>query len=247
MGVPTRVDVVGVPVDAVDVNEALARVDAWVSQGGMRGTILAVNPEKVVALQQDAQLRKVFGEAMLLLPDGIGVVAAVRLLHGLPVRRVPGADFMLALAKLAELRGWGVFVYGATEEVNKRACEELMRRCPDLRICGRSNGYVPDVEMDKLVDAINASGAQVLFVALGSPKQEVWMSRYLPRLKVSVCQGVGGTLDTLAGRVPRAPWIFRRTGFEWLFRLLREPWRWRRQTSLPRFAWQVVLKMMGVR
>jgi N-acetylglucosaminyldiphosphoundecaprenol N-acetyl-beta-D-mannosaminyltransferase len=240
-----RVEVLGVPVDVVTMPGALAFIEAWIGRGARGLTILAVNPEKVLALARDERLLGLFRHAGLLIPDGIGVVLAMRLLHGVRASRVAGADLMPELCRLAAARGWGVFVYGAEEAVNRGACETLRRRFPTLDIRGRSHGYVPDSQMEALVDAINASRPDILFVALGSPRQERWLEAYLPRLDVAVCQGIGGTLDTIVGRVVRAPRVFRESGLEWLYRLLREPTRIRRQAALPRFAWRVLRTALG--
>jgi len=133
-----------------------------------------------------------------------------------------------------------VFLYGAKEEVNAGSAVELARRCPGLRIAGRANGYLRLDEMPALLERINASGADILFVALGSPAQERWMAEHLPQLNVKVCQGIGGTLDTIVGAVKRAPLLFQRFGLEWLYRLLCQPSRAWRQRVLPLFAMQVV-------
>jgi len=129
--------------------------------------------------------------------------------------------------------------------VNRDTMNVLRRRFPGIQIVGGQHGYLKEEEMPGLIERINASGAEVLFVALGSPKQELWMKQYIPRLNIKVCQGVGGTFDVLAGRVKRAPAAFRKIHLEWLYRLLSEPRRLVRQTALPRFAvrvlWQFVI------
>lgn len=237
---PTRVDILGTPVDCVDMAGALDAVDAMV-RGDRARTVLAVNPEKVIKAQDDPVLRRALGEAGLLVPDGIGVVMAVRLLRKQPIARVPGAELMPAICARAVERGYRVFLFGASEEVNAAAAAELRRRYPGIDVAGRHHGYVAEAGMPGLLAAIDASGANVVFVALGSPRQELWMEQYLPRLRhVRVCQGVGGTFDVLAGRVRRAPALFRRLHLEWFYRLASQPQRLLRQTALPRFAWRVM-------
>jgi N-acetylglucosaminyldiphosphoundecaprenol N-acetyl-beta-D-mannosaminyltransferase len=189
----------------------------------------------------DPVLYRTFRDADLLLPDGIGIVAAVRLLYGLRLQRVPGSEFIFDICRLCARRGDGVFFYGAKEEVNRAAVEILAKRFDGLRIVGRSNGYVAEADMPALVDKINASGARVIFLALGSPMQERWLAKYAGKLEsVRVCQGVGGTLDTIAGTVKRAPEFWCRMNLEWFYRLASQPSRIRRQRVLPVFAWQVV-------
>lgn len=235
-----RVRVHGAPVDAVDMQGALDFVDAKVADRGAPGYIVAVNPEKTFAIQRNRQLEEFVEDASLLIPDGIGVVLAARFLHGARIGRVPGADLMQEICRHSAEKGQRLFIYGASEEVSRDASNVLRRRFPGIMIVGRSNGYVPPEEMEDLIDRINDSAADILFVALGSPKQEEWMKRHGPMLKVSLCLGIGGTLDTIVGKVKRAPKPFQRLGLEWLYRLLRQPSRARRQATLPLFVWYVL-------
>jgi N-acetylglucosaminyldiphosphoundecaprenol N-acetyl-beta-D-mannosaminyltransferase len=129
-----------------------------------------------------------------------------------------------------------VFLCGGSPDVNARAEQVLRERYPGIRLVGRQHGYVSEREMRGVVEAINASGAEIVFVALGSPKQEVWIHTHRPHLRVKICQGVGGTFDVIAGRVRRAPRLVRAARLEWLYRLVKQPSRLVRQTALPRFA-----------
>lgn len=236
MASPLRVSVLGVPVDCVDMARTLTAVDEMVA-GGLPRTILAVNPEKVMKAQHDPVLRRALDGAGLLIPDGIGVVYAVRMLWGEHISRVPGAELMPAICGLAAKRGYKVFLFGASHEVNEQAVAKLQHRYPGIPIVGHHDGYVDEAQMPHLIDEINVSGAQILFVALGSPKQELWMEKYLPQLHhIRVCQGVGGTFDVIAGRVRRAPAAFRRANLEWFYRLITEPKRALRQVVLPQFT-----------
>jgi len=241
-----RVTVLGVPVDCVDMDTTLAAVDAMM-RGDRPRTILAVNPEKVMKAQSEPVLRRALDAAGLLIPDGIGVVVAVRLLWKERIARVPGAELMPAICALASQRGYRVFLFGAARAVNDQAAAEIRRQYPGIAIVGHRDGYVDDAGMPGLIDEINGSGAQILFVALGSPRQEIWMEKYLPALPgIRVCQGVGGTFDVIAGRVRRAPLAFRRANLEWFYRLVTEPRRAIRQAVLPRFTYQVLReKMLG--
>jgi len=202
--------------------------------------ILAINPEKVMVLSKDEVLLKAFSSAALLIPDGIGVVMALRWLHGVAVSRVPGAELMPRLCKMAAEKGYGVFLYGAQEEVNQGSAEKLCQMYPGLKIAGRANGYHKEEDMPELARQINASGAKILFVALGSPKQEQWIQKWSDKLNVTIIQGIGGTLDTIVGKVKRAPSFFCKFGLEWFYRLVTEPQRVKRQKVLPVFAWKVI-------
>jgi N-acetylglucosaminyldiphosphoundecaprenol N-acetyl-beta-D-mannosaminyltransferase len=199
-------------------------------------SIFAVNPEKVMAARANPGLLDVLGRAGLLLPDGIGVVAAARLLGLGRMERVPGCEFMLALCDLAARRGHGIFLFGGSPDTNVEAEHVLRGRFPGLRVVGRQHGYVSGAEMPELIERINASGADLLFVALGSPKQEGWIDTHRSRLRVKVCQGVGGTFDVISGRVRRAPRLFRAAHLEWFYRLAAQPTRLARQRALPRFG-----------
>lgn len=243
-----RIEVCGVPVDCLTMSDTVRAVDEWVAAKSAARTILAVNPEKVIRAQQDPMLMQTLRAGGLLIPDGIGVVLAARLLRLGSMERVPGSDLMPALCELAARRGYGIFMYGASPEVNERAAASLLARFPGLRIAGRQHGFVRQEEMPALVQTINDSGADILFIALGSPRQELWMKEYLPQLNVRACQGVGGTFDVLAGHVNRAPRWAIRANAEWLYRLLSQPSRILRQTALPKFAVQVLrAALMGSR
>jgi N-acetylglucosaminyldiphosphoundecaprenol N-acetyl-beta-D-mannosaminyltransferase len=207
---------------------------------GQRGSIIAINPEKIVAARENPELLAAINDAALLIPDGIGAVLAARFAGARVGPRVAGADLMPELCSLAAMRGYPVFLFGARPEVTPRACSALKVAFPGIRIAGYQNGYLSPAERSTLVERINASGARILFIGLGSPQQELWMRDNLPRLTtVNVCQGVGGTLDVLAGRVKRAPMSWRRSYLEWLYRIVSEPSRIRRFPKLVNFAFRV--------
>ena len=238
-----RIKILDIWVDPVDRERAVDRVRSFLN-GKRPCSIFAVNPEKNFSVPNDPELYSVFKNADLLIPDGIGIVLAAKLLHGAHLRRVPGVEFMKDLCRLAEKEQQSVFVYGAGEAVSETAVKMLQREYPGLRIAGRSNGYVPQADMPELIKRINNSGATILFLALGSPRQERWYATHASELShVRVCQGIGGTLDTIAGTVKRAPAIWQRFSLEWLYRLLSEPKRIRRQRVLPVFAYRVIVTM----
>jgi N-acetylglucosaminyldiphosphoundecaprenol N-acetyl-beta-D-mannosaminyltransferase len=234
-----RVEVLGVPVDRVTMSEALDYVESMIIRQ-QPSIILAVNPEKIIRAQQDEQLLDLLWSADLLIPDGIGVVMAARILGLGRAERVPGSELMPKLCERAASQGYTVFLFGASEEVNRQATIVLQDRYPGIHIVGSHHGYVTDKEMSIVIADINKCQPNLLFVALGSPQQELWMARYVPLLKVKVCQGVGGTFDVIAGRVKRAPLLFRSMHLEWLYRLFSQPSRIFRQAALPIFVYQVL-------
>jgi N-acetylglucosaminyldiphosphoundecaprenol N-acetyl-beta-D-mannosaminyltransferase len=203
-----RIRILDVPIDVINMHGAIEAVNSSIRENVSKDFILAVNPEKIFALKKDSYLKLMFEKADLLVPDGIGVVLAVRLLYGQKISRVPGADLMQNLCREASLKGYRIYVYGATEEVNKKAVEKLKKSYPGIIISGRRHGYIPEENMDGLIDDINKSKSDILFVGLGSPKQEQWIEKYMFRLNIKICQGIGGTLDTIAGNVKRAPIFF---------------------------------------
>jgi N-acetylglucosaminyldiphosphoundecaprenol N-acetyl-beta-D-mannosaminyltransferase len=236
-----RLKILNVWVDPVDMNGALERVESFIEKGDRPHSLFAVNPEKNFSVPRDPQLHKVFRDADLLIPDGIGVVLAARILYRVRLARVPGVEMMEEICRLSAGKGYKVFIYGAKEKVSAKSVEILQKRYPSLEIVGRANGYVSPEEMPTLIEQINDSGAQVLFLALGSPRQENWFAKYADQLHtVRVCQGIGGTLDTIAGTVKRAPRLWCRYNLEWLYRLLAEPQRIARQKVLPIFAYRVL-------
>ena len=238
---PKRIQVLDTEVDCINMTDALEFVDQHIQTGNKAGTVLAVNPEKVYALRQNKFLKDFFNQAAILIPDGIGIVYAMRM-SGHKAERVAGADLMQQICAQAEKKGYRIFVYGAKEEVNRGAVERLRDRHPAIRIVGRANGYVKEQDMDAMVAQINESKADILFVALGSPRQEEWMSKFLDRLEtVKICQGIGGTLDTIVGTVKRAPLFMQRLNLEWFYRLLQQPSRMGRQVKLLQYAWEIII------
>ncbi len=240
---PARIEILGVPVDCVTMDQAVQWVEAAIVSGQSR-SVIAVNPEKVIKAEQDAELLKHLQQAGLLIPDGIGVVFAVRLLGLGQLERVPGSELMPKLCEQASKKGYKVFLFGGSQEVIVQTEKVLVHRYPGLNIVGAQHGYVNEEEMQSVVMAINQTEADLLFIALGSPKQELWMTQYLPSLNIKVCQGVGGTFDVIAGRVKRAPLAFRALHLEWFYRLMAQPDRIFRQTALPIFAFRVLRKRL---
>ena len=236
-----RVDVLGVGFDRVDLAAAaeriLRRLDA-----GERTFVITANPEFVMLARSDDAVARIAQEAQLVVADGSGVVAASRLL-GSALPRVPGRLLVDALVPHLAQRHSRIFFLGAAPGVAERAAAELRRRAPGLVVAGVHAGSAEPADDAVSVARVRESGAQVLLVAYGMPKQERWIARNLPALSaVRLAIGVGGVFDQLAGvqRVP--PAVLHAIGLEWLWRLAREPRRWRRQRVLPLFALLVLRK-----
>jgi N-acetylglucosaminyldiphosphoundecaprenol N-acetyl-beta-D-mannosaminyltransferase len=241
----TRISVVGVPVDNLDMAGVVRHAERMIEQQ-QQCTIFAMNPEKAVAARESAELFECLSSAGLLIADGIGIILASRIQGVAFKERVPGSELMPKLCEMAAKNGHSVFLFGAKETVNKQAASELERRYPGLNVAGRKNGYVDEAGTPALIEEINASGAKLLFVALGSPRQEQWMYQYKNQLDTFILQGVGGTFDVISGNVKRAPALWRAAHLEWLYRLLSQPKRFVRQTRLPAFVWLVIRCRLGM-
>jgi N-acetylglucosaminyldiphosphoundecaprenol N-acetyl-beta-D-mannosaminyltransferase len=250
MTYPVRVDVLGVPVDCVGMDLAIQTVDERI-QRKIKTAVVAVNPEKVMKARRDPELLETLQSAGLLIPDGIGVVWAARLLYQKNIERVPGSELMPRICELCASKGYSIFLLGGTEEVNNAASKAIQENYPGIRIAGTRDGYFSEMQREDVTRAINNSGADIVFVALGSPKQEFWMARDFGRVNALIAQGVGGTFDVISGRVQRAPKVFRVMNLEWLYRLARQPRRLFRQSALGAYAMQLALeickKRMGIK
>ncbi|MBR2005741.1 MAG: WecB/TagA/CpsF family glycosyltransferase [Thermoguttaceae bacterium] len=242
-----RTRILGIPVDALTMATALERAVELAKDRTTASYAVAINPEKTFAIRQSAELAQFVENAALALPDGIGVVWASRLLNGRKIERVPGADLAEAVCARSGAEGLNLFFYGAKEEASAAAVAELRRRYPDIRVVGRRNGYVKIEEMNALAQEIADSNADVLLVALGSPRQERWIAEYAARTKVGLCLGVGGTLDTFAGTVKRAPLLWQKMNLEWLYRLLKQPTRIWRCRLLACYGAEVFARLLFVK
>ncbi|WP_374149322.1 WecB/TagA/CpsF family glycosyltransferase [Priestia megaterium] len=205
---------------------------------GRKSFIVAINPEKIMKAQEDRELKSLLNQATYQIPDGIGVILASKLKKGRIRERVTGIDMMLKLCKEATNNGKRIFLYGAKPGIADEAKAKLEEMFPGILIVGTLNGYEKNEEV--IERTINDSGAEIVFVALGSPAQENWIIAHKEKLNPSVYQGVGGSFDVISGRLNRAPAVFQKYGLEWLYRLLKEPWRWKRQLELPRFLLRVL-------
>lgn len=232
----TKTPCFGIPFDDGSPEELLEKAFCLI---GLDRAACAVtpNPEIVMAAGKDPALREAILRADLILPDGVGLVWASRIL-GTPIRhRQPGIDFASAL--LAELAGrhGSVFLLGAEPGVAEHAGDQLARQFSGLRIAGTQHGYFSSEEESALLEEILQSRPELLFVCLGSPRQELWMERHRADLPGVLMIGLGGALDVYSGKVRRAPPSWRRLGLEWLWRLLQEPKRLTRVIRLPAFLW----------
>ena len=235
------VTILDVPVHRVTMQEALQRVCYFMQEEGLH-QIVTVNPEFVMTAQRDAAFLRILREADLCPPDGVGLLYAARWYRQPLPERVPGSELVHRMAALAARQGWRLYLLGAAPGVAEEAAAVLQRRYPGLLIAGTYAGSPSPAENEAIVQRINESRADLLYVAYGAPRQDKWIARNRETLAtVRVALGVGGALDFITGRAVRAPRWVQNLGLEWLHRLLREPWRWRRMLALPHFALKVLL------
>ena len=239
------VEILGGRVDDATYGDLLARLDAFVASGQPHH-IITVNAEMLVAAHDDPEFAGVLASGDLNVADSVGVVFAARLL-GKPLQeRVTGADGIYRLAAHSALKGYRLYLLGAAPGVAEQAAERLRTANPGLEVVGTYSGSPHISEEDDIITRVRAADPDLLLVAYGVPAEEKWISRNRQRLGVPVMVGVGGALDFAAGVIKRAPDWMRRSGLEWLYRLMREPWRWRRQLALPRFLILVVGQRLGL-
>lgn len=219
-----RLRLLGCPLDAVDMEEAVARCEAAIAAGEYLQQA-SVNAAKIVSMSDDPALRAMVAESGLVTADGQSVVWAGRLL-GVPLpERVAGIDLMQRLLLSAERNGYRVYVLGARREVLETALERLRARYPGLTIAGARDGYYEDAEVEAVCEEIRAARADILFVAMSSPRKEHFLGAHGASLGVGFAMGVGGSIDVIAGVTRRAPRLLQRLGLEWAFRLAQEPRR----------------------
>jgi N-acetylglucosaminyldiphosphoundecaprenol N-acetyl-beta-D-mannosaminyltransferase len=200
--------------------------------------IVAINPEKIIKAQEDPALMKLLNSADFQIPDGIGVILASKFKGGQIRERVTGIDMMLKLCETAAKHQKKIFLYGGKPGRADEAKVKLEEMYPGIQIAGTLHGYEKDQQVVR--DAINQSQADIIFVAMGSPAQENWIIANKEQLHPSVYQGVGGSFDVISGKIERAPESFQKLGLEWLYRLIKEPWRIKRQAVLPLFLIRAV-------
>lgn len=229
----------GVPIHDVTMDETVQWIDRWIAEGGAH-QIATVNPEFLMKAQENSAFKVTLRQASLCIPDGIGIVLAARLRGHALRERVAGSDLVPRLGQEAAQRGWRVFFLGAAPGIAERTAEVLSERHPGLPVAGCYAGSPAVDEEAGIIQRVRASDADLLLVAYGAPKQDLWLMRNLALTGAAVGIGVGGSFDFVAGISRRAPRWVQRLGLEWLHRLVQEPWRWRRQLALPRFVWQVL-------
>lgn len=245
----TKKSILGVGVSQVNMQSAIRQIEQWVRS--RQPVYVTVTPaHAIMDCYRKPELRAIFNASGMTTPDGMGVVWILRLMGCRTVQRVYGPDLMLAACERSLQTGWRHYFYGGSPEVLDKLRARLSERYPGLVIAG---AYAPpfrelnDQEDREVIERINAANADIVWVGIGSPRQEIWMNKHLGRLNAPVQIGVGAAFDFHSGRKKQAPRWIQRSGFEWLFRLLTEPGRlWKRYIQYPIFILLVIGQLLGI-
>ena len=236
--------VLGMRVDDVTFTESLDLIDGYVRTGSSH-RVVTPNPEFAMRAQKDPEFQRVLNESSLAIPDGSGLMLAVRLFGGRIRQHVRGTDLVHRLATMCADKGYRIFLLGAAPGVAEEAAARLARDNPGLQIAGTFAGdHRPEHDEETVAAVSKAGKVDVILVAYGAPAQEKWLARNQARLGIPCGIGVGGVFNFLSGRSKRAPLWMRRLELEWLHRLATEPWRWRRQLTIPAFLATVIWEML---
>lgn len=241
-----RINIRGVYFDNVDSEDTMERIKSFLDSDGL-SVMYTPNSEIVQFCIDDKSLYGVINSAQLIIPDGIGVVYASRIL-GTPLKaKVAGVETAEKVVEYASKTGKSVYIFGGAKKTaeSKAVCEiaadKLCEKYPGLKIAGTRDGFFTDEENDSIVEEINNSGADILFVCLGAPKQEKWIYNNRDKLKVKFAAGLGGSVNIFAGTAVRAPEFFLKHNIEWLHRLIKEPSRFVRMLNLPKFLFGTII------
>ncbi len=239
------VKILDVNINPVTVDESVEIIGKTIECGD-KLSVFTPNSEIILSAYKNEEFKSVINSAGLATADGIGVVYASKIL-GTPVsERCSGYDISLALIKLMAQKGQSLYLFGAAPGVAQAAKEKIEKQNPGINIVGFHDGYFDNQEEKNIINDINDKKPNVLFVCLGSPKQEKWINENLDKLDINVAIGLGGCLDVYAGNVKRAPQIFIKLGLEWFYRLIKEPKRFFRMLALPKFMLTVLkIKVFG--
>jgi len=227
-----KVEILGVKIDSLSLQEVLATVEQFLASKN-KYYIVTPNPEFLVAAQKDKNFAEILNYADIAIADGIGLGWAAKK-QGQRLQRITGVDLMWHLCELAEQKGYPIYLFGGADQIAKQTAEVLREYFPNLKIAGaKSGGEISSdgrlTEDESVIEKINEVKPKIIFVALGQVKQEKWIFRHLDQMtSVKIAMGVGGAFDYISGNVTRAPELLRNLGLEWLYRLIKEPWRWKR-------------------
>ncbi len=234
-----KLKIFDITVDAVNYNEAMNELKKYLDEEGLH-MIVTPNSEIVMNATKDNSLKDIINQADLVIPDGIGLVYASKILKQPLKERVTGIDFLNGALEVLSEEHKSIFLFGSKDGIAKKAGEKMKEKHPELKIAGYHHGFFNESDEAEIVKQINDSGADFLCVALGSPKQELFVSKYREVLNPNVAIGVGGSLDVWSGDLKRAPKAYQKLGLEWFYRLIQEPKRYKRMGAIPKFLLKVM-------
>lgn len=248
-----KVNIFGVEIDNTTLEEATELVKDYL-KGDTLKTICTPNTEIVMAAKEDPHLKELINQFDLIIPDGIGLIYGSRIKKKPLKERVTGFDLSMKLLEIANDKGYSIFLLGGKEGVAKQAGENITKKYSNIKIAGVHNGYFKGShngyddheDENKIINMINDSKPDIIFVGLGFPKQEIWIGENRNRIHGKVIIGNGGTMDIISGNAKRAPEIFQKLGLEWFYRLVKEPSRIKRQMALPKFILSVIFNREAV-
>lgn len=232
----------GVKIDKLTQKEVLTNIKSYLN-GEVTRTIYTPNTEIVMEAKKDEKLKNILNDGDIVIPDGIGLIYASKIKKKSLPERVTGCDVSFEILNMANENGYSVFLLGGEEAVSKEAEKRIKENYPNIKLAGAQNGYFKGAHIGhpgheeelSIVENINSSNADILFVGLGAPKQEIWINENKGKLNCKVIIGNGGTVDVIAGKANRAPKIYQKLGLEWLYRLMKDPKRIKRQMVIPVF------------
>ena len=234
------IEILGVRVNPVTKAELISHISQVLADKKSSQFMLAMNPIKIILAQKNQVFRENIRTATCLFPDAIGLILALRLLKGIKIKRIPGFELMFDILDIANRRSLKVTLIGASPSSIAVAEKELKLAYPNVRFIGAQHGYFTDQEREEIIDNVVANSPDILFVGMGVGKQEALIVAIRKKKAIPLCMTVGGSFDVISNRSPRAPQWLCAIGFEWLYRLIRQPFRWRAMLPLPVFAAQVI-------
>ncbi len=239
------INILGIKISNVTMHQAVQAFDEFVNSDTLN-SIFTPNPEIIMAATKDPLLKQILNNASLVVPDGIGVVIASKILKGRCLKhRVAGYDLIQNTMKASKNKQYKYYFLGSKPEIVKAAAYNMQKKYPNIDIVGYRDGYFDEDQIKHINKEITASNANILLVALGCPKQEKWIAHnahLLPNIRVAI--GVGGSFDVMSGKVKRAPKHFQNLGLEWLYRLIQQPSRFKRMLLLPTFLLKIIEKRL---
>lgn len=244
MNIP-KVSIFGVPFSKLSMKDTISLITQMIDSRKPH-QIITANPIMVMSAVEDPGYLRMMKHADLIVPDGAGVVWAANYVGNPVAERVTGFDLINQLFRLGESNGWKVYLVGASPEVIEAAAQKIREKYPKLQLVGYRDGYFKADEDHAVIENIRAHEPDILLVGRSASGQEPWIAQYKEQLQVPVIMGVGGSFDVISGKLKRAPKLFQKLKLEWFYRLLQEPWRYKRMLVLPKFAVKVIREKENV-